>query len=261
MKGVHLHQLPQDDGSDIEMEEEEMDKVGNDVDAALTLLWKQFIQDVMQKVPNRKSMDDTSYCKLTEEIQANPSDSLYKNICLSDFFNDCQWRLASGAEWSRTFSHLFPLETKSISVQNYYTTRYYPMWEKIKEKAVEEGLMNAILSALKSKFDELMSQVGFSYPTIPFCPHCPIFFVPLPPLFLCPHSPLSSSPLSLISLSPFHCPPFLCPSPLFFPIVYCSYNTFPLSFHCPIVPFHYPIVPFYCPIVIYCTLFLLVYIQ
>jgi len=29
-----------------------------------------------------------------------------------------------------------------------------------------------------------MSQVGFSYPTIPFCPHCPISFVPLTPLFL-----------------------------------------------------------------------------
>ena len=53
------------------MKEEEMDEVGNDVDAALTLLWKQFIQDVTQKVPNRKSMDDNSYCKLTEEIQAN----------------------------------------------------------------------------------------------------------------------------------------------------------------------------------------------
>jgi len=153
-KGVRLHDLPQDDGSDIEMEEEAVDEVGNDVDAALTSLWKQFIQDVTQKVPNRRSMDDDSYCKLTEEIQANPNDSLYKNICLSDFFNDCQWRLASGAEWNRTFCHLFPVETKPTSVQNYYSTRYYPIWETIKEKAGKEGL-NAILSALKSKFDEL----------------------------------------------------------------------------------------------------------
>ena len=77
---------------------------------------------------------------------------------------------------------------------------------------------------------------------ISFCLHCPISIVPLPPLFLCPHSPLSSSSLSLISLSFFHCPPFFCPSPLFFSIVYCSHNIFPLSLHCPIVPFHCPIV-------------------
>jgi len=72
-----------------------------------------------------------------------------------------------------------------------------------------------------------LSQVRFSYSTIPFCLH-----------------------YSFVTI--LHCSPVLCPSPLFFPIVYCSYNTFPLSFHCPIVPF-------YCPIVIYCTLFLLVY--
>ena len=151
--GVRLHRLPEDDGSDIEMEDEVVDEVGNDVDAALTSLWKQFIQDVTQKVPNRKSANEDSYCKLTEDIQANPNEALYKNLCLSDFFNDCQWRPASGAEWDRTFNHLFPLETKPTSVQNYHSTRYYPMWENIKRKA--EGSLDAIQSALKLRFDEL----------------------------------------------------------------------------------------------------------
>ena len=154
-RGVRLHPLPQDDGSDLEMDEQLPDKVGNDIDAVLTSLWQQLIQDVTQKVPNRKSMDEDSYCKLTEEIQANPNEGLYKNLRLSDFFNDCQWRLASGAEWDRTFNHLFPLETKAQTVQNYYSTRYYPLWETIKKKALEKGSIDAIQIALKSRFNEL----------------------------------------------------------------------------------------------------------
>jgi hypothetical protein len=126
-----------------------------DVDAAVTSLWKQFIQDVTQKVPNRKSVDEDSYCKLTEEIQANPDEKLYKNLHLSNFFNDCQWRLASGAEWEKTFNHLFPVQTKPLSVQNYHSTRYYPMWENIKTKAVENRSIDAIHTALKSRFDQL----------------------------------------------------------------------------------------------------------
>ena len=155
-RGVHLHPLPQDDGSDIEMEEQLVDEVGNDVDAALTSLWTQFIQDVTQKVPNRKRADEDSYCKLTEEIQNNPDEKLYKNLRLSDFFNDCQWRPASSVEWNRTFDNLFPLETKPLTVQNYYSTRYYPMWENVKKKAADEqGSIDLIRKALQSRFNEL----------------------------------------------------------------------------------------------------------
>ena len=97
---------------------------------------------------------------------------------------------------------------------------------------------------------QCLSQVEFFYPTIPFCPHCPISFVPLPPLFLCPSSPLSLQSFASFPLSSIP----LFPQSFVLPIVYCSYNTFPLFLYCPIVPFH-------CPIVNYCTLFLLVYIQ
>ena len=98
-----------------------------------------------------------------------------------------------------------------------------------------------------------LSQVGFSYPTIPFCPHCPISFVPLPPLFLYLHSPLFSSPLSshpfvsfplsFIPLSPQsfvlpHCFPycvlFLQYLSIVLPLFYCplplSYCSFLLSY-------------------------------
>ena len=106
-----------------------------------------------------------------------------------------------------------------------------------------------------------LSQVEFSYPTIPFCLHCPIFIVPLPPLFLCPHSPLFSSPLSFILLSyyPFVSFPIILQS---FVLLHCSFPlciVLTIPFHCPSIVllflFHCPIVPFYCPIVIYCTLF------
>jgi len=91
----------------------------------------------------------------------------------------------------------------------------------------------------------LVSQVGFSYPTIPFCPHYSISFVPLPPII--PLSPFSIVLQSfvppvlcpLIPLSPFHCPPVLCPSPLF--SLLCIVLTIP--FHCPsIVLLSLPIV-------------------
>ena len=46
-------------------------------------------------VPNRKSAHQSGYCNLWAEDQKTGGDRLYKNLCLSDFFNDCQWRVES----------------------------------------------------------------------------------------------------------------------------------------------------------------------
>jgi len=121
-----------------------------------------------------------------------------------------------------------------------------------------------------------MSQVGFFYPTIPFCTHCPISFVPLTPLFLCSHSLLSSSPLSShpfvsfplssipLSLQSF-VPPVLCPSSPLSLISLSSHPfvSFPLSLHsfvlshCVLSLQYLSIVltiPFHCPSIVLLSL-------
>jgi hypothetical protein len=102
MRGFKLQVLIVDDGMSGE----------RDIDTELTKLWLQFIPDIMQKVSNRKSGDEDGYCKLSAEERRAATKSVRKNLRLSDFFNDCQWRVARESEWESVFDHLFPLEDK-----------------------------------------------------------------------------------------------------------------------------------------------------
>lgn len=149
---------PRDVGSDIESDESEKElrEVREGADAALTGLWLQFIQDVAQKVSNRKGTSQERYCKLSAETRSAANEKLYKNLILSDFFNDCQWKEATEVEWVAAFEHLFPLVNKltAVTVQN-YGTRYYHIWEEIKKRAGNEDAIKRLRQALKARFDLL----------------------------------------------------------------------------------------------------------
>ena len=154
MRGVEL-QPSQDEGSDLEDEDEDGRDQG-DVDRRLTTLWLQFIQDVTQKVPNRKGSHREGYCRLSAEEREVSNEGLYKNLHLSHFFNDCQWRVGSEDDWNTVFNHLFPLGDKPASVQNYRQTIYFGMWQKMKGDAEDKETLDTIRKALKSKFSTLL---------------------------------------------------------------------------------------------------------
>jgi hypothetical protein len=156
-RGIELLPPVRDDGSDLENDgggREEREQ--RDVDEQLTNLWLQFIFDVTQKAANRKRTDEDGYCKLSAEERLAATDDLYKNLRLSDFFNDCQWREASGDEWNAAFDHLFPLGEKIGKVQNYKPCTYFKTWTAIKEGAGDTETLETIRRALKAKFNTLL---------------------------------------------------------------------------------------------------------
>src|SRR5260370_25449120 len=95
-----------------EEEEEEEERDEMNIDKRLTKLWRQFIVDVTEKVHNRKRADEAGYCCISTLDREVATDGYYQNLRLSDFFNDCQWRVGSEVEWDAVFNHLFPLDEK-----------------------------------------------------------------------------------------------------------------------------------------------------
>jgi len=163
VRGIELQPPVRDEGSDLEEEEEvggggdeDGGKAKGKLDTQLTELWLQFIQDVTQLVPNRKSAEENGYCKLSSAERAAGGDALYKNLRLSKFFNDCQWRVGGDDDWEATFNHLFPLGDKSRRTQNYQKSIYFTKWKTIKGLAGDQQTLDTIRRALKSKFDTLM---------------------------------------------------------------------------------------------------------
>jgi hypothetical protein len=158
VRGVELLPPILDDGSDLEDEGSEDEGRGQvqDVDKQLTDLWRQFIYDITQMVPNRKSANEDGYCKLSSEERAIGGDGLYKNLCLSDFFNDCQWKRGNDDDWNSAFNHLFPLQDKTGKKQNYKQGSYLKAWNSIRDAAVDEEALKTIRRALRSRFSALL---------------------------------------------------------------------------------------------------------
>jgi hypothetical protein len=155
LRGVELEQRPHDDGSDLEAGEEEEDLQG-DVDKRLTNLWLQFLRDVASKAANRKGGDAEGYCKFTGDVEVALRDrGLYKNLRLSEFFNDCQWRVGVDKDWDAVFDHLFPLDSRSPR-QNYNSCTYYRDWKDIRDSTPDRETLDVVRKALKSKFSTLL---------------------------------------------------------------------------------------------------------
>ena len=162
VRGVALQAPVPEVVSDQDSEREDNDNNNGDrgdatnIDDQLTSLWRQFILDVTEKVPNRKRSDEDGYCCLTPSERQAADDGLYQNLCLSDFFNDCQWRIGSENEWDTTFNHLFPIVDKPGKIQNYRSTRYYKMWHDMKDRSPDQDTLRSIHRALRSRFDTLL---------------------------------------------------------------------------------------------------------
>ena len=140
---------------DDQVEEDE-----GDIDAQLTNLWRQFLLDITAKAPNKMHANDNLYCVLTLEQCQKVNEDTYKNKKLSNYFLDCQWKIADNGEWDAIFNRFFPLppsqDGKQLAgkIQNYTSTWFYPAWTALRNKADEETV-TCMHQVLKKKFHRL----------------------------------------------------------------------------------------------------------
>lgn len=159
-KGYKLPHPVVDEGSDQDMgsvsEPDNRDSDDDDVDSKLSKLWRQFLVDLTSKAPNPKSANSPSYCKLNAEQRSAVDDNVHKNKKLSDYWVDCQWKVATQSEWTLIFDRLWPNKDKILygSVQNYKTATYYLQWTTLTSDS-DTQTVSAMRKEIRLRFDSL----------------------------------------------------------------------------------------------------------
>jgi hypothetical protein len=160
-KGYKLPDAVVDEGSDQEVGSNgEPSNQGPDdddsVDTKLSKLWRQFLVDLTAKAPNPKNANSPSYCKLTPEQRLTVDDNVHKNKKLSDYWVDCQWKVATQSEWTLIFNRLWPDKGNVLfgSVQNYPSTAYYIDWTKLTSES-DHQTVSAMREDIREMFDSL----------------------------------------------------------------------------------------------------------
>ncbi|KAF9470974.1 hypothetical protein BDN70DRAFT_939291 [Pholiota conissans] len=167
MKGYHLPPPVQDNGSDEDDSDDNEDndeQLDIDIDKMLTNLWRQFLVDVTKKVPNRSKALDSSYCVLNMLQREEVNDETYRNLRLREYFNDCQFRVASKNGWTDAFNKLWPSQGKKLvgkKIQNYDSMDYYISWNNLirKDENIDDPEdpipIEPMRDALRKRFNKL----------------------------------------------------------------------------------------------------------
>jgi hypothetical protein len=161
-KGYKLPDPVVDEGSDQEMGsdnepgDQNSDDGDGDVDSKLSKLWRQFLVDLTAKAPNPKSANSPSYCKLTAEERLIVDDEVHKNIKLSDYWVDCQWKVATESEWTLIFDRLWPNKDRILTgaVQNYKSATYYLQWTTLTSDS-DIQTVSAMREEIRKRFNSL----------------------------------------------------------------------------------------------------------
>ncbi|KAK7458684.1 hypothetical protein VKT23_009683 [Stygiomarasmius scandens] len=149
---------PVDDGSDIEVDPRQAERdfdVEGDIDAKLTNLWHQFIQDVITKSPNMAGDTRPSYLKLSRVERQQAGEALFKERNLGQIFRACQWRVGSVKAWNTAFTHCFPPPEREVKGkrQNYQGCLYFKIWmDYVNSRGCDLGTAWAMHKALKTRF-------------------------------------------------------------------------------------------------------------
>jgi hypothetical protein len=120
-----------DGGSDLEDSEESADE-GMGIDETITQLFRQFLIDMILKVPNSKG-NSLSYSILADNARLSVTEDFYKNLRLSEVWRTCQYKVGTKSDFKLAFSHLFPPRGHKTKpkVQNYLQSQYYMKWKDI----------------------------------------------------------------------------------------------------------------------------------
>ena len=157
-KGYKLPDASVDEGSDQEMADPRNQGADADdnVDSKLSKLWRQFLVDLTAKSPNPKNANSPSYCKLTPEQRLTVDNNVHQNKKLSDYWVDCQWKVATQSEWTLIFNRLWPDKGNVLfgSVQNYPSTTYYIDWTRLTSES-DYQTVTAMREEIREMFDSL----------------------------------------------------------------------------------------------------------
>ena len=128
----------------------------DDVDSKLSRLWRQFLVDLTAKAPNPKNADSPSYCKLNAEERSKVDDKVYRNKKLSDYWVDCQWKVATEQDWTLNFNRLWPDKNHIIheNAQNYRSATYYLQWTELTSSS-DQDTVSAMREEIRGRFDLL----------------------------------------------------------------------------------------------------------
>lgn len=156
-KGYQLPPKAIDNGSDQESgsDSNNSEDDATTLDAKVSRLWRQFLQDLLFKCPNPQSQSE-SYCKLTREDRTTVDIETYRNRRLSDLFHSCQYKIWTDADFENAFKHLWPRKDHILAgkTQGYKQSRYYLPWKAL-IATLTAGVVEVIRSDIKKKMKKL----------------------------------------------------------------------------------------------------------
>jgi hypothetical protein len=141
-RGIQYPRPPEDSGSDVDPNDEEREQPPA-MDEWMTLLYKQFLVDVLLKSPNPKGATGASYCLLSKEERLAADETLYQKEDLSEVFRSCHYKIRTNEDFDRIFDHIFPPSQHKASskAQNYGQCKYYLRWKEYTASATEEEVL------------------------------------------------------------------------------------------------------------------------
>lgn len=164
-QGIELPQFSDaaSDGGQIDANDDNADPNEDDsLDKTLTTLWRQYLQDILMKIPNPNDITK-SYCRMTKTQRETNGHLVFGHQQnMAEIFKKCYWKKGTPRTLQTVFDKNFPpkghLRVMDCS-QGYEKTRYYPNWKSLVESMPDDDA-KAVRDAVKKKFD-----------TLPWVPH------------------------------------------------------------------------------------------
>jgi len=110
-RGHALNPIMVDDGSDLDSDDDMRPELlggGVGLDRELTTLFKQFLVDLLFKIPNPTESTGFLYCALDATARMAAADTIFQEPNLAVLFNHVQVKQASVKEWNDVFACLWP---------------------------------------------------------------------------------------------------------------------------------------------------------
>ncbi|KXN83946.1 hypothetical protein AN958_00784 [Leucoagaricus sp. SymC.cos] len=138
-QGLSLPDPVADDGSDNEDQPAPAATAASplSIDDKLSILWKQFVKDIVWKSPNPHGIMNASYLRVSEHEQMTfEREEIFKNLRLPELWTSVYYKNGTMNDWQRCFDHMFPSLGKKISssTQNYPSQEYYNQWNALLER-------------------------------------------------------------------------------------------------------------------------------
>lgn len=156
-RGIELPRLVDDASDGGLVDDDDDDDNDGSLDGKLTTLWRQYLQDVIMKIPN-PSDSSQSYCRFDEEQRRMNAHRLFgPGQNMAEIFHRCAWKMGTTRTFQTVFNKQFPPKGHihiEGSGQGFGASTYYRAWKQlIEDLADEDG--RTVRATIKTKFDAL----------------------------------------------------------------------------------------------------------